>query len=59
VGERLGAPAPPLRALVPGGYGRIGFQATELRFPTAGCWKVVGSVAGHDISLVVRVIKRG
>jgi hypothetical protein len=57
-GERLDADAPPLRARVPGGYGHTGFQSTELRFPTAGCWKVVGSVAGHDIEFIVRVTKR-
>jgi hypothetical protein len=57
-GERLDAPAPPLRASVPAGYGSTGFQATGLTFPTRGCWKVVGSVAGHDITFVVRVTKR-
>jgi hypothetical protein len=59
VGERLDAPAPPLRAFVPGGYGHMGFQATGLIFPTEGCWEVVGSVAGHEISFVVLVSKRG
>jgi hypothetical protein len=57
-GERLDASAPPLRAWVPAGYGSRGFQVTELRFPTTGCWWVVGSVAGHDLELVVRVTKR-
>jgi hypothetical protein len=56
-GERLDAPAPPLGASVPAGYGSTGFQATELRFPTRGCWKVVGSVARHDITFVVQVTK--
>jgi hypothetical protein len=59
VGERLDAPAPPLRADVPAGYGSTGFQATGLTFPTPGCWKVLGSVAGHDIEFVVLVIERG
>jgi hypothetical protein len=57
-GERLDAPAPPLRAFVPGGYGHIGFQATGLTFPTEGCWEVLGSVAGHEITFIVLVIKR-
>jgi hypothetical protein len=57
-GERLDAPAPPLRAWVPPGYGSTGFQVTQLTFPTRGCWKVVGSVRGHDITFVVRVTKR-
>jgi hypothetical protein len=57
-GERLDATAPPLRARVPGGYGRKGFQATGLIFPTVGCWRVVGTIAGHDLEIVVRVKKR-
>jgi hypothetical protein len=56
-GERLDGPAPPLRAWVPTGYGRSGFQATGLTFPTVGCWRVVGSVAGLELELVVRVTK--
>lgn len=54
-GERLEAPAPPLRASVPAGYGSRGFQATGLTFPTRGCWRVVGTIAGHELELVVFV----
>jgi hypothetical protein len=57
-GERLDAPAPPLQASVPAGYGSRGFQATGLTFPTRGCWRVVGSVAGHELEFVVFVTKR-
>jgi hypothetical protein len=57
-GERLDAPASPLRASVPAGYGSAGFQATGLTFPTPGCWRVVGSVAGHELEFVVLVTKR-
>jgi hypothetical protein len=45
-GRRLDAHAPPLRAHVPGGYGR-GFQATGLTFPTAGCWSVMPPAGTH------------
>jgi hypothetical protein len=58
LGERLDASAPPLQASVPAGYGSTGFQATGLTFPTTGCWRVVGSVAGHELEFVVRVTKR-
>jgi hypothetical protein len=51
-------PPPPLQASVPAGYGSSGFQATGLTFPTRGCWRVVGSVAGHELELVVFVTKR-
>jgi hypothetical protein len=36
-GRRLDAPAPPLRAHVPPGYGDTGFQVSTLIFPTEGC----------------------
>ncbi len=55
-GERLDAPAAPLRARIPDGYGSRGFQATQLTFPTAGCWRVVGRVSGRRLTFVVRVI---
>jgi hypothetical protein len=57
-GERLDGPAAPLRASVPTGYGSIGFQSTGLTFPTPGCWRVAGSVAGHELEFVVFVTKR-
>jgi hypothetical protein len=57
-GGRLDASAPPLRARVPDGYGLTGFQSSGLTFPTLGCWKVVGAVAGHArLTFVVKVSK--
>src|SRR2546425_308205 len=55
-GRRLDAPAPPLRARVPDGYGPTGFQATGLVFPTPGCWKVTGKVGGEELRFVLRVL---
>jgi len=57
-GRRLDAPAPPLRAHVPGGYGR-GFQASGLTFPTTGCWRVTGRYAGASLTFTVLVTKSG
>jgi hypothetical protein len=57
-GERLDGPAAPLRASVPTGYGSTGFQSTGLTFPTAGCWRVAGLVAAHELEFVVFVTKR-
>jgi hypothetical protein len=54
-GRRLDAPAPPLRADVPTGYGSTGFQATGLEFPTVGCWRVVGRQGSAKLVFVVRV----
>jgi hypothetical protein len=36
-GRRLDAPAPPIQAHIPDGYGETGFQAMGIYFPTAGC----------------------
>lgn len=57
-GQRLDAPAPPLRANVPGGYGDTGFQASSLVFPAAGCWEVTGTVGSSSLTFVTRVVKR-
>lgn len=56
-GRRLDAPAPPLRADIPHGYGEIGFQATGIIFPTEGCWEVTGNVGDTNLTFVTRVIR--
>jgi hypothetical protein len=58
-GRRLDAPAPPLRAYIPEGYGDTGFQATGLIFPTEGCWEVTGQVADTRLTFVTRVVRVG
>ncbi len=55
-GRRLDAPAPPLRAHVPDGYGP-GFQATGLTFPTTGCWRVTGRYLESQIGFTLLVRK--
>jgi hypothetical protein len=55
-GRRLDAPAPPLRANIPDGYGDRGFQATSLTFPTTGCWEVTGRVGDATLTFVTRVV---
>jgi hypothetical protein len=56
-GRRLDGSSPPLRAHVPGGYGRTGFNPAGLTFPTTGCWKVTGRVGSAQLSYVVKVTK--
>ena len=58
-GKRLDAPAPPLRADIPEGYGDTGFQATGLIFPTEGCWEVTGEVGDTRVTFVTRVVRVG
>lgn len=57
-GRRLDAPAPPLRADIPSGYGDIGFQAAALIFPTEGCWEVTGRVGNASLTFVTRVVNK-
>jgi hypothetical protein len=56
-GERLDAPAAPLRAVVPSGYGTTGFQSSGVAFPTEGCWRVTGRVGSSALTFVVSVVK--
>lgn len=55
-GQRLDAIAPPARVGVPSGY-QSHFQASGITFPTPGCWKVTGHVAGKSLSFVTLVLK--
>jgi hypothetical protein len=61
-GERLDAPAPPLRVL---GVNRGSFAGAErpsymsaVTFPTAGCWRVRARVGDVSLTYVVSVIVR-
>jgi hypothetical protein len=55
-GQRLDAPAPPLRSYVPPGYGDVGFQASGVTFPSEGCWRITGKVDHSSITFVNLVI---
>jgi hypothetical protein len=57
-GRRLDGPAPPLRAVVPDGYGAGGFRPSGVIFPTEGCWEITGTVHRSELSFVTFVIKR-
>lgn len=56
-GRRLNAPADPLRADIPDGYGPTGIQASGLIFPTAGCWQITASAGGAHLTIVVLVVR--
>lgn len=56
-GQRLDAPAPPLQANIPDGYGESGFQASLIIFPTEGCWQVTGRAGKADLTFVTLVVK--
>ena len=58
-GRRLDAAVPPVRAWIPDGYGRRGFQSTAVIFPTAGCWEVTGRVGGVSLTVVTKVVGPG
>ena len=56
-GRRLDAPAPPLQADIPVGYGDTGFQASGIIFPTEGCWEVTGRAGNATLTFVTFVVK--
>lgn len=58
-GRRLDAPASPLRAWIPEGYGDVGFQVTGLTFPSAGCWEITGRIGEESLTFVVLVLTPG
>lgn len=55
-GKRLDAPASPLRSDF-SDYGDTGFQASQVIFPTEGCWQVTGTVGDASVTFVTRVVK--
>jgi hypothetical protein len=57
-GYRLDGSAPALWTNIPDGYGDSGFQATEIIFPTAGCWEVTGTVGAARLRFVT-LVQRG
>jgi len=56
-GRRLDAPAGPLRASVPEGYGEAGFQASGAYFPSEGCWEITGRAGDAELTFVAEVQK--
>jgi hypothetical protein len=56
-GRRLDGPAPALRADVPIGYGKSGFQASAILFPTVGCWQITGTSGRGSLTIVERVVR--
>lgn len=56
-GRRLdGPPGGALRADIPSGYGKTGFQASGLYFSSAGCWEVTARVGDQSLSFVTEVV---
>jgi hypothetical protein len=56
-GRRLDQASAALRAHIPAGYGSVGFQATAITFPTAGCWEVTASAGGTSLTFVTLVVE--
>jgi len=53
-GRRLDAEGT-LRAIVPRGYGKTGFQSSRVIFSSPGCWEITGRVGQDRLSFVVDV----
>lgn len=48
-----------MRALMPDGYGDVGFQSTGLLFSGPGCWEVTGRIGDKSLSFITHVVKIG
>jgi hypothetical protein len=53
--QRLDGPSAGFLSDIPDGYGDLGFQPTGLIWPSPGCWRVTGSIAGRSLSFVAWV----
>ena len=53
-GRRLDSDAPTLKAWIPDGY-RTGFQVTDMKFPTEGCWEIMARSGDHEFRFVTKV----
>jgi hypothetical protein len=56
-GRRLDGADAKLRALIPEGYGDVGFQPIGMIFSSAGCWQVTGRL-GEDSLTFVTLVER-
>jgi hypothetical protein len=58
--RRLDERAPPVRRRISArGYGLTGLQASGIRFPTQGCWRVTASAGGATLTFVLLVLRPG
>ncbi len=55
-GRRLDAEAPPLEAIIPDGYGEVGFKVSGLIFSTPGCWEITAHSGRYELTFVTEVI---
>jgi hypothetical protein len=53
--RRLDGPSAGFHAEVPEGYGATGFVPSGLIWPSPGCWRVTGTVAGQSLTFVTQV----
>jgi hypothetical protein len=55
--QRLDGPSAGFRSDIPDGNGDFGFQPTSLIWPSPGCWRVTGTLAGQSLSFVAWVVR--
>lgn len=56
-GHRLDAHGASVRAHIPSGYDPTGFQASEIVFPSEGCWEVTATAGDAELTFVTLVVK--
>lgn len=54
-GQRLDGSSGALSAMIPSGYGDLGYQPSSILVSEPGCWEVTGSVGHHRLRVVAEV----
>ena len=57
--QRLDGPTGQFQAQIgsPEEYGDIGFDPSYILWPSTGCWRLTGTVAGRSLTVTVRVVR--
>src|SRR5205814_805153 len=53
--RRVDDGAPEVRTKTTDGYGATGFNPSDIGFTGEGCWRITGSLQGHELTFVMLV----
>ncbi len=57
-GDHLNLPAMSLKATIPSGYPSVGFQASGIYVPVAGCWRIVARTPMDVLTFIIYAYPR-
>jgi hypothetical protein len=56
-GRRLDEDAKPMGVVIPKGYRAVGFQSSQLFFPSEGCWEITAKLGDDTLTIVTEVVQ--